>query len=205
MNKKIINDIKAIQTTLPKKADLVSGKVSSAQLPPLNYLPLTGGTVTGNVNITGNVTTSSVTGALWNDYAEYRIVKGLIKDEGRVVIEIGNDRLALCNERLNPTALFISDTYGYLIGAVEQEKIEGEYSRAIAVAGRILAHTQEDRDSFKIGDLVCSGLNGTVSKMTEEEIRLYPYCVIGVVSSIPDYEYWQNKVKVNNRIWVKIK
>ena len=55
------------------------------------------------------------------------------------------------------------NTYGFVIG---------ETSRAqtpIAVSGRVLAYPYEPRDTFSAGDAVCSGPNGTVSKMTREE------------------------------------
>ena len=41
-------------------------------------------------------------------------------------------------------------------------------------------------------------------KMTREEIKEYPDRIVGIVSEIPDYEEW-NGVKVNNRIWIKVK
>lgn len=41
---------------------------------------------------------------------------------------------------------------------------------------------------------------------TEIESILYSKCIIGYVSAIPDYEIWSTgKVKVDNRIWIKIK
>jgi hypothetical protein len=42
--------------------------------------------------------------------------------------------------------------------------------------------------------------------MTEEEEEKYPSRIIGTISAVPDYEEWgTEKVKVNNRIWIKIK
>jgi hypothetical protein len=42
--------------------------------------------------------------------------------------------------------------------------------------------------------------------MTREEIKEYPDRIIGHVSEIPNYEYWgTGNVKVDNRIWIKIK
>ena len=70
----------------------------------------------------------------------------------------------------------------------------------------MLAYTYEDRNTYKAGDCVCAAPNGTVSKMTREEIINYPDRIIGTVSVIPDYETWgENNVKVNNRIWIRIK
>lgn len=141
----------------------------------------------------------TVTGAVWNDYAEFRESNEQIQP-GRVVIENGDDTLSLSNERLQPGANIVSDTYGFAIG---------ETSRAqtpIAVSGRVLAYPYESRDTFSAGDAVCSAPNGTVSKMTREEIVMYPERIIGTVSAIPDYETWgTGNVPVNGRIWIKIK
>ena len=76
----------------------------------------------------------------------------------------------------------------------------------VAVSGRVLAYPYEDRKTFKPGDAVCSGPNGTVSRMTRLEIIKYPERIIGTVSAVPDYETWGNeKIKVNGRIWIRLK
>ena len=138
-------------------------------------------------------------GAIWNDYAEYR--EGTDKFEaGRVVKENGNDTLSLCTKRLEPGASIVSDTFGFIIGKSDINGVP------IAVSGRALAYPYEDKDSYKPGDAVCSGPNGTVSKMTREEIREYPERIIGTVSAVPDYEEWgTGHVKVNGRIWIKVR
>ena len=151
------------------------------------------------ISATGRIDATSVYGAVWNDYAEFRESNKQIQP-GRVVIENGDDTLSLSNERLQPGANIVSDTYGFAIG---------ETSRAqtpIAVSGRVLAYPYEPRDIFSAGDAVCSGPNGTVSKMTREEIVMYPERIIGTVSAIPDYETWgTGNVPVNGRIWIKVK
>ena len=44
------------------------------------------------------------------------------------------------------------------------------------------------------------------SIMTEEEEEKYPSRIIGTISEIPDYEEWgTGKVKVNGRIWIRIR
>lgn len=173
------------------------------------YLPTAGGTMTGALRLnstltgtsgtfSGNLKAATVEGAVWNDYAEYRELEGL-NEPGRCVVEIGNDKLAFSTGRLAPCAYIISDTFGFSIGKTETAKTP------VAVAGRVLAYTYEDRNNFNIGDAVCSGPNGTISKMTRPEIMQYPERIIGIVSSIPDYEIWNDKVTINNRIWIKIK
>ena len=138
-------------------------------------------------------------GAAWNDYAEYR--KAEIIEPGRVVVEDLNGVMKQSNERLQPGAEIISDTYGFAIGETE------ECQTPIAVCGRVLAYPAEDRYSYPLGAAVCSGPNGTVSLMTREEIKEYPERIIGTVSEIPEYDEWgtEQKIKVNNRIWIRIK
>ena len=140
-----------------------------------------------------------VYGAVWNDYAEYRQTKKYVQP-GYCVIETGKGDLIKSSERLQPGANIVSDTFGFAIGETEQTKTP------LAVSGRVLAYPYEDRDSYQAGDPVCSGPNGTISKMTREEVREYPERIIGTVSEIPDYGVWgTGNVKVNNRIWIKVK
>lgn len=151
-----------------------------------------------DITAAGNITGSKVYGAVWNDYAEYRISNCL--EAGRIVCENGDDTLSISSERLQPGANIVSDTFGFAIGETEDAKCP------IAVSGRVLAYTYEPRDEFKPGEAVCAGPDGTVSRMTREEIKEYPECIIGTVSAIPSYEYWgENNVAVNGRIWIKVK
>lgn len=149
--------------------------------------------------INGVIRAGQVYGAVWNDYAEYRKTKEYIQP-GYCVIETGKGDLIKSSERLQPGANIVSDTFGFAIGETEQTKTP------LAVSGRVLAYPYEDRDSYQAGDPVCSGPNGTISKMTREEVREYPERIIGTVSEIPNYEVWgTGNVKVNNRIWIKVK
>lgn len=172
---------------------------------PTNFIDKTDSTstITGAVTIAGglgvakNIYANKVYGAVWNDYAEYRISGCL--EAGRVVCENGDDTLSISTERLQPGANIVSDTFGFAIGETEQAKCP------VAVSGRVLAYTYEPRDEFNPGEAVCAGPNGTVSRMTREEIRNYPERIIGTVSAIPSYEYWgENNVPVNGRIWIKV-
>lgn len=162
------------------------------------YLPLSGGTITGNLTVTGNVTGNKVYGAVWNDYAECRCAESV--EPGRVVIEDQSGCMKLSTERLQPGANIISDTFGTLIGYTQNTRTP------IAVSGRVLAYPAEDRQSYELGCAVCSGPNGTISKMTREEIKEYPERIIGTVSEIPEYEIWgTGAISVNGRIWIKVR
>ena len=150
------------------------------------------------------VTGDSVTGAVWNDYAEYRETN--TQEFGRCVIENGDDTMSLSTQRLQKGCSITSDTWGFAQGQTEKAKTP------IAVSGRVLAYPFEDKEEFKkhIGDAVCSGPEGTVSIMTDEEVQKYPLSIIGTISAVPDYEEWgggsdRNPVKVNGRVWIRIK
>ena len=42
--------------------------------------------------------------------------------------------------------------------------------------------------------------------MTRKEVREYPDRIVGTVSEIPKYEVWgTGKVKVDGRIWIKVR
>ena len=155
----------------------------------------------GTANTTGvyfNGVTGVLFGAAWNDYAEFRQSNEL--EAGRVVCETGKGDLILSTERLQPGAEIISDTFGFAIGETDKCKTP------IAASGRVLAYTFENRYEFKAGDAVCAAPGGTVSKMTRDEIINYPDRIIGTVSEIPEYDTWgQNNIKVNNRIWIRIR
>ena len=155
-------------------------------------------TIAGGLGVAKSIRTTKVYGAVWNDYAEYR--NTLEVKPGQCVAEVGNGDLYATQERLIPGCSIVSDTFGFAIGETDTA------NTPLAVSGRVLAYPDTDRYSFKAGDSVCSGPNGTVSKMTREEIREYPDCILGFVSEIPEYETWgSGNVPVNNRIWIKLR
>lgn len=162
--------------------------------------PSTNAGITVTINTrTGVLRGNKLWGAVWNDYAEFR--EGDTIESGKCVIEVGDDTLITSTERLMSGANITSDTFGFAIGETEQAKTP------IAVSGRVLAYPYESREEFKknIGRPVCSGPNGTVSIMTDEEYRNKGYCAIGTISAVPDYEEWgTGKVKVNGRVWIKV-
>ena len=154
-----------------------------------------------SIRTNGNAIFQTCKGAVWNDYAEFRICSKKFKP-GQVVLEKGDDTLSIANQRLQRGCSIVSDTFGFAIGETDEAKCP------IAVSGRVLAYGYESREEFKkhIGWPVCSGPNGTVSIMTEEEEEKYPSRIIGTISAVPDYETWgTGNVEVNNRIWIKVK
>ena len=146
----------------------------------------------------------TITGAVWNDYAECR--ESSTTKPGLVLKEKGDDTLIPTEERLSHFCGVSSDTYGFSQGETDKAKTP------IAVAGRVLVYTFEPRDTFEPGDCVCAGPGGTVSKMTRQEIIEWPDRIVGKVSCVPDYEIWgggegadREPVKVDGRIWIQVK
>ena len=161
------------------------------------------GTLAGSaknyININNWLNATGVTGAVWNDYAEFRKTNKEAK-AGQVVIDNDDGSLLITNKRLMPGAQIVSDTFGFSIGETEEAKTP------LAVSGRVLVYTYRPREEYHAGMAVCSAPNGTIDIMTREEIQQYPDAIIGIVSEIPEYEEWgTGKVKVNGRIWIKIK
>ena len=160
-----------------------------------NYSAGTNQTV-NNVYISA---TGGVYGAVWNDYAEFRVAAERVIF-GQVVYSDNHGELHKTTERLQAFEGVVSDTFGFAIGETDKAKTP------LAVAGRVLVYPDKDRYTFHAGDAVCAGKNGTVSKMTREEIIAYPDRIVGIVSEIPEYETWgSGNVPVYNRIWIRVK
>ena len=154
--------------------------------------------VKGGVHVAKQLYASKVYNAVWNDYAECRKAETL--EPGRVVIEDASGEMKLSSERLQPGGSIISDTYGHSMGYTE------ECQTPVAVAGRVLSYYDGDISMYAVGAAVGTGPNGTVSLMTREEIMAYPDRIVGIVSEIPSYKEWgPEHIKVNGRIWIKIK
>ena len=149
------------------------------------------------VNSSGYLYANRVYNAVWNDYAEYRQTNDI--DYGRVYQENNNGIMTKTQARLIPGCSIASDTFGSAMGQTEKAKT------AMAVSGRVLVYTYKAREDYQAGMAVCSAPDGTVDIMTREEIMMYPDCIIGYVSEIPDYEEWgTGHIKINGRIWIKI-
>lgn len=170
--------------------NLIFGYVSDADYVAANY---------SGIKYIQFTSSGGVTGAVWNDYAEYRAAAEEVIP-GQVVYSDNSGNLYKTTSRLQSFEGVVSDTFGFSIGETSEAKTP------LAVAGRVLVYPDEDRYTFHAGDVVCAGKNGTVSKMTREEIVNYPDRIVGTVSEIPEYKIWgSGNVEVNGRIWIKVK
>lgn len=151
------------------------------------------------VTFSGKVTASQVYGAVWNDYAEYRSQKEFV-EPGYCVVSKDNGQVSKTTKKYQACDGIVSDTFGFAIGETNN------CQTPLAVAGRVLAYCEGDKYDYHAGDTVCAGPGGKVVKMTREEIQMWPDRIVGIVSEIPEYETWgSGNVKVNGRIWIKVK
>lgn len=155
--------------------------------------------VVGNGLFDGNLSANKVFHAVYNDYAEYRTTLKEVKP-GQCVYDNDDGTLSISDRFLIPGAQIVSDTFGTSMGYTEK------CQTPLAVAGRVLVYPYQDRKNYHAGMCVCSAPGGTVNIMSRKDIQEYPDCIIGIVSEIPNYEYWgTDNVKVDGRIWIKIK
>ena len=138
-------------------------------------------------------------GAVWNDYAEYRSQSEDI-EPGYCVASSNNGKISKTSYKYQSCDGIVSDTFGFAIGETE------DCQTPLAVSGRVLAYCEGDRYDYQAGDTVCAGPNGKVVKMTRKEIQEWPDRIVGTVSEIPEYDTWgSGNVKVNGRIWIKVR
>jgi len=155
-------------------------------------------TVAGGVGIKGTLNADSISGAIWNDYAEYRETIQQVKP-GYCVCEEGNGKVDISVKRLQKLPMIVSDTFGFSIGKINETDVP------IAVCGRVLAYTDKPISKFRIGDWVCSGKNGKVSKMNFFERLFFADRRVGIVSSFPSQETWgSGNVSTKDRIWIRV-
>lgn len=154
--------------------------------------------VIGNVNISGALNADSISGAIWNDYAEYRETVHQV-EPGHCVCEKGDGKVCPSTKRLQKLPMIVSDTFGFSIGKINETDVP------IAVCGRVLVFTDKPLKTFKVGDWVCSGKNGKVSKMNFFERFFFADRRVGIVSSFPSQETWgSGNVSTKNRIWIRV-
>lgn len=151
-----------------------------------------------NTNVSVLPSSGVLYGAAWNDYAEYRKLENDEIIPGKVVSETGHDSVKYTTSRLEFAPAVISDTYGMVIGE------DGNGNVPLAIGGKVLVYSYEDKNSYRIGDAFCSGPNGTISRMTRQEIRDYPDRILGYYVGVPKEQEFNN-IPVNGRIWIRIK
>jgi len=172
IDNKVINintDIANVNQRMEYKVDLVNGKVKAEQLPELNYLPLTGGNISGNVTVNGDITGTRVFGAYYNDYAELfkKYDKKIDYIQG-YLISIREDSYKYHYSTKEDSTLLVgvvSDTYGHLLGGEKKLTIVENLKKYIpvALAGRVNVYV---KGKAKKGDLITSSNLSGIAKVS---------------------------------------
>jgi hypothetical protein len=159
------------------------------------YLPLTGGTITGNLTVTGTITGSLVQNAVWGDVAELFKKDDMSEDfkPGDIIElnpETGNYRKST-GEYSTLVVGVVSDTYGYLLGLEEGYTTEENLERNIPIGltGRVSAYIT---GKVKAGDLITTSSIKGVGKSSVSSI---PGSIIGKALENKDTEDIQ-RVKI---------
>ena len=154
--------------------------------------------VKGGMGVAGAINADSISGAVWNDYAEYREAVTPVKP-GYCVCEVGNGMVIKSSKRLQKLPMIVSDTFGFSIGKINEDDVP------VAVCGRVLAYTDKPLKHFKIGDWVCAGKDGRISKMNFFEKIFFADRRVGIVSSRPHTKTWgTGNVSTKGRLWIKV-
>lgn len=146
----------------------------------------------------GYLCATKVVSSRCDNYAEYRVCEKAIIPGTVVVQDEEQDIVYPCGKRMASGAMITSDTFGFAIGKT------GSWDVPVAVSGRVLAYTDKPRESFCVGDIVCAGKAGTVSRMRRWEAILFPDRILGVVSNIPENENWHG-IPVCGRICIRVR
>ena len=118
-----------------------SGYASSSHNHDSSYLKLSGGTISGNLQVTGTINGSKVYNGVWNDYAEL-FEKGEETEAGDIVcLDISSDKEQYIKADENSKMIIgvHSDTFAHLIGGEQLENFEDNFKKFIPIglAGRV--------------------------------------------------------------------
>ena len=139
----------------------------------------------------------SITGALWNDYAD--CIETDVIEFGKVYVRKNGKNIIstkYCEEGLLGVA---SDTYAMVVGKKDLNQVP------IAVSGFVLAYVDKEYSS---GTPLTSGKNGYLTEISMIDKILYPERIIGIFykneNSIT-INLNERTIVVNERKWVKVK
>lgn len=156
-----------------------------------NYLPLAGGTISGDLTVTGDIYASR------NDVVDFVDAPKIQSVEyGRVYVRSPDYRVIVSTEYNQIGILGIaSDTFGMSVG-----HLKGVKQVPIAIAGFVLAFVDK---KYPPGTPLTCGAEGILTKMLATEKKAYPERIIATFDR-PEPEATWNGVQVRGRCWVKV-
>lgn len=189
------NDITGKPTNYPTAWSGISGKPSS--FPPEshshNYLPLTGGNISGNLTVSGNITGNLVYNSVWGaDYAEGFSYIGKRPEVGEIVEAAGKRCVAKADRNSYKAVGIVSNSYSVLAGCHIKE-VRKRKKIAVGLMGQLPVKII---GKIYAGDMViCAGdgigmaalkdvISGTVIGMAledgeKEEVKMV-HCLIRI-------------------------
>ena len=154
------------------------------------------------LGVTGRLIGDNVYNAVWNDMVDcINVPEDTVLEPGYAYCFDGQNYKKTQNY-LDQTFIGIhSDTYGFGTGKTE----DNNKQLYVAIAGFVLAYV--DKDYLPGTPLTCTS-NGYLTELKPEDMKKYPYLLIGTFWKPEPAEYWGNitrSIPVNGRKWIRIK
>ncbi len=147
------------------------------------------------INYDGYFYATRVYNAVWNDFADYQPLLEDIYIPGYCYYETGSGIKKCFKRRQRGVVGVCSDTFGISVG-----QDSNKHQIPMAVSGWVLAHVDKD---YKPGTALINDKNGKLTKARWYEKIFFYDRVIGFYAR-KEKEEW-NSLKVNGRVWIKVK
>jgi len=164
----------------------------------------TEGTITvlnGGIVAASGILGNKVYSAVWNDFVDRIIVDDdCLLEYGKCYCFDGKCYQQSSSYLCGGFIGIHSDTAGFDIGHKENCK-----ELCSSIAGFVLAYVDKE---YPVGTPLTCTENGCLTKIKDEDKREYPERIVATYWKNEPEEYWgdsNEKVKVNNRKWVKIR
>lgn len=207
----------ASATTWVNKTLSEAGIASSTHNHDSTYLKLTGGTISGTLQITGTTAAdgklyagitaptnttrlnydgyfyaTKVFNAVFNDYAECFETEVNFNDCKNRIVEIKNDKVYISSPESKSVIGVVSDSYGFILYGSEEEIQNGE-KVPIGMAGTLMVDSEDIVDEEHMNKFICSGENGKARVIPEGEAYKYEGKIVGKIIGT---NYDKNQYKI---------
>ena len=157
--------------------------------------------ISGGLGVQGNIYGSKVWGCVWNDLADcIEVPENTDLEYGYCYCFDGKNYYKSTGYLDDGIIGIHSDTAGFHMGKRENEK-----QMNVAVAGFVLAYVDKE---YPVGTPLTCTDNGYLTKIEKSDKMEYPEKIVATYWKNEPSEYWggeKDKIKVNDRKWVKVK